>query len=102
MKCLRRDVVVNVMDIIRNSYKIKICFQKELAKPTGPKISKVVWAHREIGLGRFIKGLCLAEVEGARGRGRPKKRWAVGVGEPVEGKDLSLLEGVRRARLRNE
>ena len=53
-----------------------------------------------VDVGRLIEGIYGAEVEWARGRGRPKKRWAEEV--KVERKGLSFQEGVRRERSRSE
>ena len=61
---LRKILGGNVMDRVRNSVKR----ERSSSKKSGPKDSKMVWSH-----GRFVMGIYVVEMEGARRRYKPKK-----------------------------
>ena len=102
IKCLKKVLGVNVIVRVRNNIITERCYSRSLLNRLNQTILKWFGHMEWMNVGRLIKGIYVAEVQGARGRRNLKERWAERVKEQVEQKGLNFQEDVRRVKNRNE
>jgi len=99
MKCLRRICGVNRMDRVRNEEIKRRCGVKRGVLERADERMLKWFGHMErMARDRLVRRIYEAEVEGDRGRGRPRRRWIDCVKEVLGNRGLSLEEGRERAR----
>jgi len=103
MKCLRRICGVNRMDRIRNEEIRRRCgIGRGVLERAEERMLKWFGHMERMGRDRVVRRVYDAEVEGDRGRGRPRRRWMDGVREALEGRGMTVEEGRVRAGDREE
>ena len=103
MRCLRRVLGVSVMDRVRNVDIRRLCGSKvSLSDRADRNILKWFGHIERMEEVRLTKRIYISEVEGNRGRGRPKRRWRDAVNDVLARGGLDMQEGERRARNRGE
>jgi hypothetical protein len=91
MKCMSATCGVSIMDIIRKEEVRRRC-GSELSIGEGMDRNVFRWyGHLErMEEERVVKRLYMSNVEGSRGRGRPKLRWMDGVKAAVERREANI------------
>jgi len=98
MKCLRRICGVNRMDRVRNEEIKRRCGVKRGVLERADERLLKWFGHMERMEGdRLVRRVYEADVEGERGRGRPKRRWLDDVKEALGNRGMGAEEGEERA-----
>ena len=99
MRCLRSMVGVSRVDRVRNEeVRRRAGVDKSMSDRVDQRVLRWYGHMERMGEERLVKKVWVAEVDGVRPRGRPRRRWMDGVEGALDARGLSVEQGRESAR----